>query len=273
MTVATSQPRAPSNGASAPSKPKFGRSRGVTRAAHKVVIYGPGGIGKTSLAAMAPKPIFADIERSTLDMDVERATGIESWSDLRSWLAQGDFSGIDTIVIDSATKAEEWCVAHVLTNVPNDKGIKVQRLEDYGYGKGYAHVYEEWRKFLADLERHHETGRNVVLVAHEQIALAPNPMGEDFKRFQPRLQSSDKANVMAATKEWADHVFFVCYDTAVKDGKARGEGTRTIYCTESPSRVAKVRALADAPLAFTKGSRALWDRVENKGAGDPAPEL
>jgi hypothetical protein len=270
MTIATTQPRAPT---SAPSKPKFGRARGITRKAHKIVLYGPGGIGKSSLAAMAPKPIFADIEQSTLDMDVERATGIECWADLRAWLTTGDFTGVESVCIDSATKAEEWCVAHVLANVPAEKGAKALRIEDYGYGKGYAHVYEEWRKLLADLDRHHSAGRNVVLTAHDQIALAPNPMGEDFKRYQPRLQSSDKANVMAATKEWADHVFFVCYDTAVKDGKAKGEGTRTIYCTESPSRIAKVRALADSPLPFSRGSRELWDRIAGKGAIEPAPEF
>ncbi|WP_141385501.1 AAA family ATPase, partial [Brevibacillus brevis] len=39
--------------------------------AKKVVLYGPEGIGKSSLAAMFPKPIFIDTEGSTTELDVE----------------------------------------------------------------------------------------------------------------------------------------------------------------------------------------------------------
>ena len=96
MTTSTLRPPATPVARSGPvSKPvkSFGRSRGVTRSSHKVVIYGTGGIGKSSQAKLAPAPLFADIERSTEDLDVERADGIESWADLRAWLQSGDFEG------------------------------------------------------------------------------------------------------------------------------------------------------------------------------------
>ena len=164
-------------------------------------------------------------------------------------------------MIDSATKAEEWCVAYVIGSVPSDKGQKVTRIEEYGYGKGYVHVFEEWRRFLGDLERHYRQGRNVVLICHEQVSLIPNPMGDDFKRYQPRLQSSEKANVLAATKEWADHVLFISYDVLVKDGKGKGSGSRTIYSVETPTHMAKTRTLDGLPIVFERGSNVLWESL------------
>ena len=42
---------------------------GKTGGAIKVVLYGPEGIGKTTLAAQFPEPLFIDIEGSTKFMD------------------------------------------------------------------------------------------------------------------------------------------------------------------------------------------------------------
>src|SRR4051812_45328146 len=116
-------PAAGANGSppAAVQRRTFTTSRGVTRAASRVVIYGPGGIGKSSLGGMAPGVVFADIERSTEDLDVARVEGLSSWQDLRDWLNSDSFADVKTVCIDSATKAEEWCVQHVLRNVRNDK--------------------------------------------------------------------------------------------------------------------------------------------------------
>lgn len=255
--------RPPSTGAAPPARqPKtFGRSRGTTRAAHRLMIYGTGGVGKTSLAAAAPAPVFADLEGGSKDLDVERVDGIENWADLRAWLQSGDFDGVQTVVIDSGTRAEEWCVRHVVENVRTDKGAKVETIEGYGFGKGYVYVFEEWRRFLADLEAHYNKGRNVVLVCHDRIGKVPNPSGDDYIRHEPRLQSSEKASVMLATKEWCDHVLFIGYDVAAKDGKAKGSGTRTIYTVEEATHMAKCRGLDGTPILYERGGVAVWQAL------------
>ena len=38
----------------------------------KTLIYGPEGIGKSTLAAQCPRPVFIDTEGSTVHMDVRR---------------------------------------------------------------------------------------------------------------------------------------------------------------------------------------------------------
>ena len=47
-------------------------TKGVIAKAQKVVIYGPEGIGKTSIASQFPNPVFIDTEGSTNNMDVLR---------------------------------------------------------------------------------------------------------------------------------------------------------------------------------------------------------
>ena len=268
MTRLASLPAtAPPRGNNRPGVKTFGRSRGVQRAAHRLLPYGTGGIGKTSLAARAPGAVFADLEGGSKDLDVERADGIANWADLRAWLNGDDFTGVQTIVIDTATTAEEWCRQHVIANVKTEKGQAVTSLEGYGYGKGYVHLFEEWKRFLADLERHYLAGRNIVLIAHERIAKVPNPNGEDYIRYEPRLHNSEKASIMLATKEWCDHVLFVSYDVVAQDGKARGSGTRTIYAAETATYMAKSRTLPAQPIVFNKDSSDLWNLLGGKPAG------
>ena len=48
--------------------------KGISAAPPKVVIYGPEGIGKSTLASKFPAPLFIDVEEGTGRMDVARLT-------------------------------------------------------------------------------------------------------------------------------------------------------------------------------------------------------
>lgn len=241
---------------------------------HRVVIYGPGGIGKTSLATAAPGPVvFFDLDDSLprlagqLPEDAEVrlvAPGAESnWESIRSALHAGGWDAVKTIVIDSATRAEELAVAWTIANVPHEKrDVVIRRIEDYGFGKGYQHVYDTFLTLLGDLDQHARAGRHVVLICHDCTSTVPNPSGDDWLRYEPRLQTtnSGKASVRLRVKEWADHLLFVGYDVDVQDGKGRGSGTRTIYPTERPHCMAKSRTLAD-PIVYERHDRELWNQL------------
>lgn len=54
----------------------------------KVVIYGPEGIGKTTLASHFPDPVFIDTEGSTYHMDMKRTPKPQSWQELLSQVEQ-----------------------------------------------------------------------------------------------------------------------------------------------------------------------------------------
>jgi hypothetical protein len=230
----------------------FAISSGRITAPQRVVLYGAGGIGKTTLAALAPKPIILDIEEGSRELDAQRVDGIGDFATLLEVLRSDLLDDFSTVVIDSATKAEEFAVAHTLDTIPHpDKGHKVDSVEGYGYGKGYSFVYDTFLLLLQELDAQVRKGRNVLLIAHDCVESVPNPLGDDWIRYEPHLQrpKSGKGSVRNRVVQWADHVFFLAYDVISEEGKARGAGTRTIFPSELPTHIAKSRLLAD-PMNF-----------------------
>ncbi len=228
---------------------------------HRICLYGPGGIGKTTLATQLPKPVFFDLDESLgrLGIDVP-VVNVASWQDMREALQSDGWEGVGSIVIDTATKAEELAIAHTLENTMQD-GKRFPSVEAYGYGKGYGYVFDTFLPLLADLDRHAREGRNVVLICHDCTNTVPNPAGEDWLRYEPRLQApnSGKASIRLRVREWADHVLFIGYDVAVdKDGKGQGVGYRTLYRSELPHCMAKSRTGSE-PLPVDGGD--IWSQV------------
>lgn len=238
----------------------------------KIVIYGPGGIGKSELAslieAVGIKPLFLDLESGTNHLAVNRIGDIQTWDEMRSVLQDAALtSQFGAVVVDSLTKAEELAIAWTLANVKHEKGHTVDSIEGYGFGKGLTHVYETFLQLLGDLDACARRGLHVICTAHECVSNAPNPTGEDWLRFEPRLQSpaSGKNSIRHRVREWCDHQFFIGYDVIVsKDGKGTGSGTRAIYPNETPTQVAKSRTLSH-PVVYQRGSALLWEQLFSKG--------
>ena len=244
-------------------------STGVRDAAQKIVVYGPGGVGKTKLASLVSeiefKPIFIDLEDGTNFLDVARIDPApENFEELLAAVrfAVSDES-CDVIVVDSLTKAEELAIAYTIRTRPHEKGHWVDSVEGYGFGKGYMHVFETFLLFLQELDGAARAGKHVVGICHDCTASVPNPGGEDWIRYEPRLQSppSGRGSIRHRVKEWCDHLFYVGFDVFVsKDGKAQGSGTRTIYPAERPTHWAKSRSLSD-PVVYEDGSAYVWQLV------------
>lgn len=257
--------RAPSNGQREPRK--FSVSRGATTVAHKIVIYGPGGIGKTELCSLMAdvgiEPVFCDIENSSGFLDVARfEPAPETFEDVRDALHSVD-SSAGAVIVDSLSKLEELARDFVIRTVPHEKGqsIRIRSIEDYGWGKGYTHLYEAMMLILQDLDAIARLGIHVVCVCHDCTEKVPNPGGEDFLQWQPRLQSPSKqGKLRERVKEWCDHLLYIGWDRFVEGGKAVGSGSRTIYPVELPTHWAKSRLL-DEPIEYLRGDPTLWHRL------------
>ncbi|MFR8334771.1 MAG: ATP-binding protein [Oscillospiraceae bacterium] len=137
----------------------------------KVVIYGPEGIGKTTFAAGFPDPVFIDTEGSTYHMDVRRVDKPGSWTELlmvvKRFAASPDVC--KTVIIDTADWAEQLCSAEICAK------SQKQSIEDFGYGKGYTYLQEEFGKLLNALEDVVNAGMNVVITAHAKMRKFEQP--------------------------------------------------------------------------------------------------
>ncbi|MDE2100107.1 MAG: AAA family ATPase [Patescibacteria group bacterium] len=225
---------------------------------HKIILYGTGGIGKTTLGCLAPGKVgFIDLEESLgiLSSQLKEA-GIEiplsahcnDWPELRQTLQSSGWEKVNTIVIDSGTKAQEMAEKHTIKTVKHEKGQPVSSIEGYGFGKGFQFVFDTFLPLLGDLDRHAREGRNIIIICHECTSNVPNPRGEDYLRYEPRLQNpkSGNASIRLRLKEWADHVLFLGYDVVVDDkGVAKGHGSRTLYSAELPFCMAKSRTTSE----------------------------
>lgn len=216
------------------------------------MLYGTGGIGKSTLACLAGKVAFFDLDeslevlRSQLEeqcIPFPERVQASNWNEIRSTLQASGWDGIDTVVLDTGTKAEEFAAAETIRTKRHEKGHSVKSIEDYGYGKGFQFVFDTFQCLLGDLDRHIREGRNIIIIAHDCVSNVPNPDGEDWIRYEPRLQSPKTGNnsIRLRLKEWCDHVLFLSYDVAAKDGRAKGSGTRSLITAETPTCMAKSR--------------------------------
>jgi len=248
---------------------RFAVTTGVSSGAHRVILFGPGGAGKTTLAALAPNPIILDIEDGSRYLNVPRISGLRNYQDVRDCLHSPVLDSFGTIIIDSATKFEDMAVENVLETVPKEDGYTAKNIEDYGWGKGFSHIYDKSLLLLQDLDAHVRAGRHVIIIAHICTEMVPNPAGEDFGRYEPRIQSpkSGKSSVRNRMWEWADHVVFLTFDVATKKGKAQGGDSRTIYTRPAASHIAKSRTVSVVMPFVDATDGTLWPTLFNVNNG------
>lgn len=228
--------------------------RGKIPGALKVVVYGPEGIGKSTFASKFPDPLFIDTEGSTKEMDVARFPAPTSWTMLLEQVKYvRDSPGIcKTLIIDTADWAEQLCIDHVVTKANKDS---IKGIEDFGYGKGYVYLAENFGKLLNLLSEVIETNTCVVLTAHAKMRKVEQPDElNSYDRWEMKLTK----NSAPLVKEWADMVLFANYKTYVvvtddKKAKAQG-GKRVMYTSHHPCWDAKNRHQLPDELPFEYSS-------------------
>lgn len=245
---------------------------GKQAGALKTVIYGPEGIGKSTLAARFPRPVFIDTEGSTRHMDVSRMEKPSSWTMLLEQVRYiRDHAGLcETLVIDTADWAEKLCISSICASK------QISGIEDLGYGRGYVYLAEEFGRLLNLLEEVVERGIHVVLTAHAMMRKfeQPDEMGA-YDRWELKLQKKTAPLV----KEWSDLLLFANYKTIAvatdekgKKFKAQG-GRRVLYTAHHPCWDAKNRLglPEELPLDFDALAPYIFPAAPAHTAPTPAP--
>lgn len=221
----------------------------------RAVVYGPSGVGKTTFAAGAPAPVFITSEEGLGAIGAQAFDPPERFTDVLEMLAslERDKHDFKTVVVDSL----DWLEPLVHSQICTEAGVGT--LEDVPYGKLYAKVPIEWRKFIVALERvQRARALNVILIAHHQTRTFANPEGPDFDRVCLKLLETKTVKTSELLTEWADVVGYAAQETMTRTddngkSKAATTGGRVLHVAPSPARVAKSRyAIGEKlPLAWS----------------------
>ena len=223
-------------------------TRGTIKSAQRIVVYGPEGVGKSTFASRFPNAVFIDTEGSTKPLDVARFDPPTSWEMLMQEVGyvRSHPTEFNTLVIDTADWAEKLCIKKICDKAQKDG------IEDFGWGKGYVYVQEEFGRLLNELEEVVHAGINVVIAAHAKMNKVeqPDEMGA-YDRWELKLTKQTAPML----KEWADALFFANYKTIVVntgDKKYKGQGgqQRIMYTTHTAAWDAKNRHSLPDVLPF-----------------------
>ena len=121
----------------------------------KMLVYGQAGMGKTTLALSAPKPLLLDFDNGVHRVNYGHQTDtvqIGNWKEANDVLKE-DLSAYDTIVVDTIGKMMDYIITYV---VP----VGNPRIQDWGK------INNEFSSFTRTVSA---LNKNIIYVAHRDL--------------------------------------------------------------------------------------------------------
>jgi AAA domain len=218
----------------------------------RITIYGPEGIGKTTMGSEATKPVFMGVEDGFGLLAVDRIQ-VTNWLEAFEFIKalyeeQHDYR---TLVIDTIDWLERFCHAYI-RQVYGEKFFV-----EYGKGTTKAsELFEELTRALDTLRE--KKGMAIVILAHSKVKRFDAPDVVPYERYM--LDLHEKA--ASVIREWSDVLAFYTMKTFTKTTEVgfnkevvRGisTGEHVLYCEDRPAYSAKNRYNLPQELKMVKG--------------------
>lgn len=225
----------------------------------RLLIYGPEGMGKTTLASEAPNVVFLQVESGTpMGVTLNSFGLLQSFAEVMEAITSlytGEHA-FEYVAVDSVSRLEPLIFAQVCA----DNNWK--QIEDAGYGKGYAAADYVWQDFIDGLNAlRRDRNMGVILIAHSETVRFDDPTSQSYSRYDIDLHKRSRAMIAREV----DAILLVKQDVVLVDEKkspnakevvrrvGQGNNLRWIYAEGRPAFTAKNRYGMPEKFAFEKG--------------------
>lgn len=230
----------------------------------RILLYGVEGVGKTTLAASAPNPVFLWTEEGAGKLSVDGFPLIKRYDELMEVIGVllTEDHEFQTVVLDSL----DWLEPIVWAETCKRGGY--ENIESPGYGKGYKEADLVWREVIEGLGAlREERSMGLVVIAHSQVKTFHDPERESYDRYVIKLHE----RASGIWRENVDAILFANYRMSItKDGKpndknarvrATGGQMRAVFCEQRAAFLAKNRYGMPPDINFSNPPDDFWNAM------------